>query len=70
MMKFSKWARGYVLVYKAFDFSGCQMNTKSPCIISHERIENIMTSFKTYRSAMDFDKNIYTEMFLHFRLST
>ncbi len=55
--KFSKRARAYMLAYKALEFSECQMNTQSPHIISHERIERMMASFKTHRSAMDFDKN-------------
>ncbi len=57
--KLSNWARAYMLAYKAFEFrfSEFQMNTQSPQIILHERIERMMTSFKTHRLAMDFNKN-------------
>jgi hypothetical protein len=50
-----------MLAYKAFELDGNTDPHNTPCLISHKNIEEMMLTFKTHRSAMDFDTKFVME---------
>jgi len=55
--KFSRRARAYMLAYKAFELNDhVTREQNAPYLISQDKIEQMMSTFKTHRCAMDFDQ--------------
>ena len=55
--KFSRRARAYMLAYKAFELNDhVSREQNAPYLISQDKIEQMMSTFKTHHCAMDFDQ--------------